>query len=155
MLIIKDLSLYLRKDLRPLLYDFSFSLMEGMKVALIGGEEGNGKSTLLKAIARPESLRAYVEMEGEIIKTGGEIIGYLPPQVPDEAVLDGSVESYLRHKVGWANLDYALYYRLLAEMGFPEERISEKITLGQLSGGGRKSSFNYYARCSSGPLCFF
>ncbi len=53
--------------------------MEGMKVALIGGEEGNGKSTLLKAIARPESLRAYVEMEGEIIKTGGEIIGYLPP----------------------------------------------------------------------------
>ncbi|HHY15828.1 MAG TPA: ABC-F family ATP-binding cassette domain-containing protein [Firmicutes bacterium] len=132
MLIIKDLSLYLRKDLRPLLYDFSFSLMEGMKVALIG-EEGNGKSTLLKAIARPESLRAYVEMEGEIIKTG-EIIGYLP-QVPDEAVLDGSVESYLRHKVGWANLDYALYYRLLAEMGFPEERISEKITLGQLSGG--------------------
>ena len=49
MLVIKNLSLYMIKDLRVLLKDFSFSLSPGQKVALIG-EEGNGKSTLLKAI---------------------------------------------------------------------------------------------------------
>lgn len=132
MLIIKNLSLYLSKDLRTLIEDFSFSLSNDMKVALIG-EEGNGKSTLLKAIAEPESLRGYVEMEGEIDKEG-EVIGYLP-QVLENKMLDQTVEHYLQHRVGWANLDYSLYYGLLSEMGFPEERISEKITLRKLSGG--------------------
>ena len=132
MLIIKDLSLYLTKDLRTILADFSFSLLDGMKVAVIG-EEGNGKSTLLKAIADPASLQAYVEIKGEII-TQGEVIGYLP-QVLEDEILDQTVETYFRQRVGWADLDYRLYYQLLKEMDFPEGRISEQITLRQLSGG--------------------
>lgn len=132
MLIIKDLSLYSTKDLRTLIEDFSFSLLNGMKAALIG-EEGNGKSTLLKAIADPDSLRGYVEIEGEIIKQE-EVIGYLP-QALEEKVLNQTTESYLQERVGWSNLDYGLYYQLLNEMDFPEERISRQITLRQLSGG--------------------
>src|SRR5690554_3416653 len=115
MLIIKDLSLYLTKDLRTILADFSFSLLDGMKVAVIG-EEGNGKSTLLKAIADPASLQAYVEIKGEII-TQGEVIGYLP-QVLEDEILDQTVETYFRQRVGWADLDYRLYYQLLKEMDF-------------------------------------
>ena len=52
MLQIKQLSLTHRKDLRPLLEGLSFSLRDGEKIAVIG-EEGNGKSTLLKALYRP------------------------------------------------------------------------------------------------------
>ena len=59
-----------------LLDDFNFSLQEGMKVALIG-EEGNGKSTLLKVITDPKLVQSYMEIKGQISKSG-EIIGYLP-----------------------------------------------------------------------------
>lgn len=47
MLQAKNVNLYLQKDNRLLIEDFSFSLGEGDKVVIIG-EEGNGKSTLLK-----------------------------------------------------------------------------------------------------------
>ncbi len=46
MLQIKDLSISMRNDLRPLLSGFSFALNPGDRVAVIG-EEGDGKSTLL------------------------------------------------------------------------------------------------------------
>ena len=47
MLQAKNVNLYLNKDNRLLIEDFSFTLGEGDKVVIIG-EEGNGKSTLLK-----------------------------------------------------------------------------------------------------------
>ena len=47
MIQVKDLTLTHRKDLRELAVDFSFVINDGDKAAIIG-EEGNGKSTLLK-----------------------------------------------------------------------------------------------------------
>ena len=55
MLQIKHLTLIHRKDLRPLVEDFSFVLNEGDKAVIIG-EEGNGKSTLLKWICDPDLI---------------------------------------------------------------------------------------------------
>ena len=49
MLQIKNLSITHKKDLRPLLDHFTFSLNSGDKAVIIS-EEGNGKSTLLKLI---------------------------------------------------------------------------------------------------------
>ena len=49
MLQVKNLNIYIQKDNRLLLKDFSLSLNDGDKIALIG-EEGNGKSTLLKTL---------------------------------------------------------------------------------------------------------
>ncbi|NLJ80791.1 MAG: ATP-binding cassette domain-containing protein, partial [Firmicutes bacterium] len=91
MLVIKNLSLYLKKDLRTILVDFNFSLQKDMRVALIG-EEGNGKSVLLKAIADPQSITDFVEIKGEIIKSK-EIIGYLPQEV-SPSVLKQTTEGY-------------------------------------------------------------
>ena len=54
MLQIKDLSIYIKNDMRPLVKGLTFSLNSNDKVAVIG-EEGNGKSTLLKAIYNPEA----------------------------------------------------------------------------------------------------
>ncbi|NLM42304.1 MAG: ABC-F family ATP-binding cassette domain-containing protein [Firmicutes bacterium] len=132
MLVIKNLTLVMTKDLRVLLEDFNFSLQPGMKAGLIG-EEGNGKSALLKAIADPASLRGYLEITGEII-TAGEIIGYLPQVLPEQ-FLDCSTREYFVSRVNTTDFDYALYYRLLDEMSFPEDRISESIRMRQLSGG--------------------
>ena len=47
MLQIKNLSITHKKDLRVILNDFSCVLNDGDKAVIIG-EEGNGKSTLLK-----------------------------------------------------------------------------------------------------------
>lgn len=132
MLVIKSLSLSLSKDLRMLVEDFSFSFQDHMKVALIG-EEGNGKSTLLKAIADPAAIQDYVEIDGEIVKTN-EIIGYLP-QVMPESLLEQTTDHYFNQKVDWIDFDYGRYYELLGQMDFPEKRISNQIFVRDLSGG--------------------
>lgn len=132
MLTVKNLSLIPFKDLRVLLEDFNFSLQPGEKIALIG-EEGNGKSSLLKAIAVPEKLKEYMEVRGEV-GAAGETIGYLP-QTPDEETLRMTTAEYLRFRSSALETDYALYYRLLSEMGLSEDRISEEIRVGELSGG--------------------
>ena len=52
MIQVKNLTLTHRKDLRDLAADFSFVINDGDKAAIIG-EEGNGKSTLLKWVYDP------------------------------------------------------------------------------------------------------
>lgn len=79
MIQIKNLRLTHKKDLRILLEDFQLVLNKGDKAVIIG-EEGNGKSTLLKWIYNPESIENYIEAEGERICTG-EKIGYLPQEL--------------------------------------------------------------------------
>ncbi|MBQ1911242.1 MAG: ATP-binding cassette domain-containing protein, partial [Erysipelotrichaceae bacterium] len=49
---------------RKLLEDFSFVLEKGDKIALIG-EEGNGKSTLLKIMAGID-VNSYVTFSGSV-----------------------------------------------------------------------------------------
>lgn len=52
MLQIKNLTVTHKKDMRTLVEDFSFVLNKGDRAVMIG-EEGNGKSTLLKLIYDP------------------------------------------------------------------------------------------------------
>ena len=73
MLQIKNLGINLIKDDRDLLKDFDLALNPGDKVGLIG-EEGNGKSILLKTITRRKSVEKYANISGQIHKKD-EIIG--------------------------------------------------------------------------------
>ena len=68
MLQIKNLSITHKKDLRVILNDFSCVLNDGDKAVIIG-EEGNGKSTLLKWIYDEKLVDDYCETEGELIQT--------------------------------------------------------------------------------------
>lgn len=79
---IKHLTVTHKKDLHTLLEDVSFVLEQGDKMAVIG-EEGNGKSTLLKLIYEPDIAEAYVEYQGEIL-TGNAVIGYLAQELKQE-----------------------------------------------------------------------
>jgi len=81
MLQIKNVKLTHKKDYRVLLEDFTLVLNPGDKAVIIG-EEGNGKSTLMKWIYAPNLVEAYVEWEGERI-LGNERLGYLPQELPD------------------------------------------------------------------------
>lgn len=80
MLQIKNLSITHKKDLRLILQDFSFVLNYGDKAVIIG-EEGNGKSTLLKWIYDPRLTEDYTEAAGERIASG-ERLAYLPQELP-------------------------------------------------------------------------
>jgi ATPase subunit of ABC transporter with duplicated ATPase domains len=82
MLQIKNLTITHRKDGRALLKDFSFTLEPGERAALIG-EEGDGKSTLLKLIYDEKLVADYAEYTGEIIK-GGLKLGYLAQELSPE-----------------------------------------------------------------------
>lgn len=81
MLQIKNLTITHKKDMRDILKDFQFVLRPGDRAVIIG-EEGNGKSTLLKWIYNPELVEDYVEASGERICTG-ERLGYLAQELPE------------------------------------------------------------------------
>ena len=82
MIQIKNLCLYHKKDLRPLVENLSFVLNDGDKAAVIG-EEGNGKSTLLKLLYDSRLVEDYAEYTGEIIKNHA-YCGYLPQELGRE-----------------------------------------------------------------------
>lgn len=82
MLQIKNLRITHKKDLRVILQDFSCVWNNGDKAVIIG-EEGNGKSTLLKWIYNPEAIETYADASGERI-VSKERLGYLPQELSAE-----------------------------------------------------------------------
>ena len=84
MLQVKNVSITYKKDLRELVSELSFVLNDGDKCAIIG-EEGNGKSTLLKLIYDETLVAGYADYSGEII-LNRSIQGYLGQELePEEA----------------------------------------------------------------------
>ncbi|MBR3794571.1 MAG: ABC-F family ATP-binding cassette domain-containing protein [Clostridia bacterium] len=79
MLTIQNLTLTHKKDLTTLIENLSFTVNPGERIALIG-EEGNGKSTLLRALMGDDAIDAYIEMTGRIVNTFKT--GYLPQELP-------------------------------------------------------------------------
>lgn len=134
MLQIKNLDIDLIKDDRKLLKDFDLALNLGDKVGLIG-EEGNGKSILLKTVIDRESVENYARISGEIHKNG-EIISYLPQSLADN-FLEMTVETYMNQVSDISLLDYNKFYRYLDQFGLDENLIFGKLKLGNLSGGER------------------
>lgn len=82
MLQIKNLKITHQKDLRIILENFSFVLNDGDKAVIIG-EEGNGKSTLMKWMYNPVLVEDYTECEGVRI-INDERLGYLPQELSNE-----------------------------------------------------------------------
>lgn len=133
MLEIQNITLTLKQDLRVLVRDFSFTLgTNNRRIALIG-EEGNGKSTLLKAIAAPRLVEPYIDLKGEIV-TRGEIIGYLPQIIGNEW-RDLSAIQLLHRAIPWDRFDYNLYYSSLSRLGLSDELIESNRQARNFSGG--------------------
>lgn len=82
MLQIKDLSVFLEINNRFIIRNFTFHLAPGHRAAIIG-EEGNGKSTLLKLLHDPGLIEAYAGYTGKVLKPGLKT-GYLPQELSEE-----------------------------------------------------------------------
>ena len=89
---VNHLSVTHTRDLRSMISDFLLYYSRGDKAALIG-EEGDGKSTLLKLLYDERLVSGYAEWSGEILR-GRPGWGYLP-QEPSPQALGEAVRTFL------------------------------------------------------------
>lgn len=132
MLQIKNLNIDHKKDLRPLITDFSLTLNDGDKAAIIG-EEGNGKSTLIKLIYDENLVDSYVEYTGEINKRG-LCIGYLEQEMSKED-LNKSVIEYCMVEENFLNLTPNELAIITRRFGLPSDWFYMDQSVSTLSGG--------------------
>lgn len=131
MLQINHLTITHIKDLRTVVTDLSLVLSPGDKAAVIG-EEGNGKSTLLKLIYDPALVEGYTEWTGSIVKKGIRL-GYLPQELPPDWQHTPAWEFW----DGGAPLNPAQGARLLEALNVPQETANSFQPMKSLSGGER------------------
>lgn len=121
---LENITITLKESERKLVDGLCLTCGSGDKIAIIG-EEGDGKSTLLKYVYDRQSVAGYCHASGKIIY-GGKI-GYLP-QFWDGG--DISVIDYLGGDV-YDGIKYA------ALLGIDTELLYSELPMSALSGGER------------------
>jgi ATPase subunit of ABC transporter with duplicated ATPase domains len=129
MLQINHLTIVCRADLRSLITDFSLTLNKGDVCALIG-EEGNGKSTLLKWIYNPSLVQAYADVSGTCSCSLKK--GYLT-QIRDP--YDGTIYEYLCEEPLFAYASSDEIASVAANVNLPVEMFYSDQRMDTLSGG--------------------
>ncbi len=129
---IKNLQIALKKDLRELVRDLSLSVEAGDKIAVIG-EEGNGKSTLLRLIYEGELPEEGFSWSGEISKKG-MILGYLPQQLRDEEKEKTAYE-FCCGEEAFLDSSPGELAGAAKKLGFSNELYYASRKMGSLSGG--------------------
>ena len=132
MLQVQNLTLMHRQDLRTMVEDFTFTLQPGDKAVIIG-EEGNGKSTLLQWIYNPALVEDYVTATGKRILSGA-VLGYLPQELSAADQARTVYEFFCESPVFWDQTprDQA---RLSRQLGLPEDFFYFDQPVRLLSGG--------------------
>lgn len=134
MLQITDLTMVHTKDLRTLAEGVSFVLNSGDKAAIIG-EEGNGKSTLLKWIYDPALVEDYCQCSGQV-SARGHRLGYLAQELTAEEKAM-TVYDYCCRSDAFAGLDWRELGDVARQLGLSPELYYSQQTVGTLSGGER------------------
>ena len=134
MMQVKHLTITHKKDLTVLVDDLSFVLGPGDRAALIG-EEGNGKSTVLKLLYDPALVEGYADWTGEVIDHGCRK-GYLAQELPPEA-LELPVLDYCRSTPAFEDTDPRELSRTARPLGLDEGLFYDWRPMSTLSGGER------------------
>lgn len=132
MLQVKNLNISHKKDLRPLVTDLSFTLNDGDKAAIIG-EEGNGKSTLLKLLYDPSLIADYAEYEGEIIRNH-VVCGYLAQELAPKDK-EKTIYEFLCEEPAFPDMDYRELASLAGKLGISPDMLYSDTQMEHLSGG--------------------
>ena len=132
MLQIKKLTITHKKDLRVILRDFSCALNAGDKAVIIG-EEGDGKSTLLKWIYSPDLLENYAEAAGERI-VNHERLAYLPQELP-ETDKGKTVYEFFAEEAGFFEKTPRDLSLFTSSLQIPPDFFYSDQKMGTLSGG--------------------
>ena len=127
MLQLKNINITLEPTGRKIIENLNYTLKSGVKCAIIG-EEGDGKSTLLKYIYDKNLISSYCEASGQVVTRG--TVRYLP-QFLEEEYCTLSVEEYLSDADIYDNFD------LVESLKIPTELLFEGRSMASLSGGER------------------
>ncbi len=134
MMQIKHLTITHKQDLTTLVEDLSFVLNPGDRAAIIG-EEGNGKSTVLKLLYDPGLVAPYAEWSGEIADKGLRK-GYLAQELT-EAQLARPVYDFCLAQAGFSDADPRQLDRVSRKMGLNAGLFYDWRPMSTLSGGER------------------
>lgn len=132
MLSVRHLSILHQQDLRPLVSDLSFTVSAQDKLAIIG-EEGNGKSTLLKLLYQPALTAGYAQFTGTIDR-GNERMAYLPQELPED-VQQMPVYAFCTQSDAFLENDPREINTLCALLHLPQELCYADCAMQSLSGG--------------------
>lgn len=150
MLQIQNLQITMKKGLRRLVDGLTFTLNPGDKVAVIG-EEGNGKSTLLKLLFDENLIDGYAQWEGQVHRDG-MALGYLSQELPEEdkgkTVYEKCAES-----ASFLQASPRELARLGREVGLTPEAFYSGQQMGALS-GGEKVKLRMALLALEGPDCY-
>lgn len=129
----RNISITIERDGKMIVENFSFTVPDGAKVALIG-EEGNGKSTLLKWLYDPALVEGYATVTGTASIPGTK--GYLPQELPErERAL--SVYEYLTAHCREDAFSPKTLSRAMTDVDLPYDLAYSDQKMGTLSGGER------------------
>ena len=129
----RNISITIDRDQKTIVENFSFTVADGAKVALIG-EEGNGKSTLLKWLYDPALVEGYATVTGFASIPGTK--GYLAQELPEkERRL--SVYEYLTAHCREDALTPKALSRAMKDVALPYDLAYSDQQMGTLSGGER------------------
>ncbi len=133
---VKNLTIETLKG-RKLIENLSFQLNDGDKMAVIG-EEGNGKSTLIKALINTNLVAEYCNVSGTVKKCG--TIGYLEQKLDfgwnDFQVVEYFLKDSLHDEIQFEKFcELGQIERVLKELGFKTKYLHEDMKIGNLSGG--------------------
>ena len=130
MIQLNNVSIFVSANGRKLVGDLSFTLNPGDRTVIIG-EEGNGKSTLLKLIYDPALIESHAEYTGSVYR-GNHRLGYLAQEL-EERYAALSISEFIGLDAGevWRAEAYA------AEAGLDPAIVHEERQLMTLSGGER------------------
>lgn len=134
MLQISALTISHRQDLRVLIEGLDLVVNKGDKLAIMG-EEGNGKTSLMKVMMGDPEIEDYLIVEGRVISSFDRL-AYLPQHLSDQE-LAMSISDFFFNFVDPSRLDYALLYRLGGQVAFDPDRLYTDQRLSTLSGGER------------------
>jgi ATP-binding cassette subfamily F protein 3 len=137
MLIINNLTIIKKDGNRPLIKNFSFSLGENDKLAIIG-EEGDGKSSFLKWIFDSSLLDSYCTYSGTL--SCDKKLGYLS-QTLEDGYEEKTVEDFFLTSNPKGPKDLALYndfnriQECLNKVSLDSSLLFSERMLGSFSGG--------------------
>ncbi|WP_102342319.1 ATP-binding cassette domain-containing protein [Galactobacillus timonensis] len=117
---------------RVFLDDFSYTVRGNERTVIIG-EEGNGKSSLLKYMYDPSLVEGFMDCEGRRT-VSREILGYLPQSINEEDK-DIPVYAWFGAQDGFYDMDASSLGSLAAEMGLSADFWYQDRAFGTLSGG--------------------
>ena len=136
MIEIKDLSISTING-RNLLKNINFTLNDGDKMAIIG-EEGNGKTTLIKTIYNRNLVKDSFIVDGQVNYNGS--IGYLE-QMINSSWNNYSPIDYFLQDYPDSEPDYEIYNefgaitKIIKNLGLKDDFLETNQSIGTLSGG--------------------